>query len=45
MLYDFLNDFIYMENHLWNAYNNNDREELIKLRDRYMEQDKFNVEE
>ena len=20
MLYDFLNDFIYMENHLWNAY-------------------------
>ena len=22
MLYDFLNDFIYMENHLWNAYGN-----------------------
>ena len=43
MLYDFLNDFIYMENHLWNAYNS--REELINKRERYINQDKFNTDE
>ena len=43
MLYDFLNDFIYVENHLWNAYNN--REELINKRECYINQDKFNTDE
>ena len=43
MLYDFLNDFIYVEKHLWNAYNS--REEKINIRERYMEQDKFNTDE
>ena len=43
MLYDFLNDFIYMENHLWNAYNS--REELINKRDFNINQDKFNTDE
>ena len=43
MLYDFLNDFIYMENHLWNAYNS--REELINKRECYINQDKFNTDE
>ena len=43
MLYDFLNDFIYMENHLWNAYNS--REELINKRECYLNQDKFNTDE
>ena len=43
MLYDFLNDFIYMENNLWNAYNS--REELINKRERYINQDKFNTNE
>ena len=42
MLYDFLNDFIYVENNLWNAYNN--REELINKRERYINQDKFNTD-
>ena len=32
MFYDFLNDFIYVENHLWNAYNS--REELINISER-----------
>ena len=41
MLYDFLNEFIYVENHLWNAYNS--REEKINKRECYMEQDKFNT--
>ena len=43
MLYDFLNDFIYVEKHLWNAYNS--REEKINIRECYMEQDKFNTDE
>ena len=43
MLYDFLNDFIYVENHLWNAYNS--REEKINIRKCYIEQDKFNTDE
>ena len=43
MLYDFLNDFIYVENNLWNAYNS--REEKINIRKCYMEQDKFNTDE
>ena len=43
MLYDFLNDSIYMENHLWNAYNS--REELINKRECYINQDKFNTDE
>ena len=32
MLYDFLNEFIYMEKHLWDAYNS--REELINIPER-----------
>ena len=32
MFYDFLNDFIYVEKHLWNAYNS--REELINNHER-----------
>ena len=36
MLYDFLNDFIYVEKHLWDAYDN---KELVYLN--YMEQCKF----
>ena len=36
MLYDFLNDFIYVEKHLWDAYGN---KELVYLN--YMEQCKF----
>ena len=43
MFYDFLNDFIYVENNLWNAYNN--REERINKRERYINQDKFNTDE
>ena len=43
MFYDSINDYIYVENHLWNAYNN--REEKINIRERYMEQDKFNTDE
>ena len=43
MLYDYLNDFTYVENHLWNAYNS--REEKINIREHYMEQDKFNTSE
>ena len=43
MLYDFLNNFIYVENHLWNAYNS--RQELINKRERYINQDKFNTDE
>ena len=42
MLYDFLNDFIYVENNLGNAYNN--REELINKRERCINQDKFNTD-
>ena len=41
ILYDSLNDFIYTENHLWNAYAN--KEELDYLN--YMEQCKFYIEE
>ena len=41
MLYDLLNEFIYTENHLWNAYAN--KEELDYLN--YMEQCKFYIEE
>ena len=40
MLYDFLNDFIYVENNLWNAYNS--REEKINKRERYINQVKLN---
>ena len=43
MLYGFLNDYLYVENHLWDAYNS--REEKINIRERYMEQDKFNTNE
>ena len=43
ILYDSLKDFMYVENHLWNAYNN--REEKINIRERYIEQDKFNTDE
>ena len=43
MFYDSINDYLYVENHLWNAYNN--REEKINIRERYMEQDKFNTSE
>ena len=32
MLYDFLNEFIYMEKHLWDVYNS--REELINIPER-----------
>ena len=32
IFYDFLNDFIYVENHLWNAYNS--KEELINIPER-----------
>ena len=42
-LYGFLNDYLYVENHLWDAYNS--REEKINIRERYMEQDKFNTDE
>ena len=34
MLYDFLNDYFYVENNSSNAYNN--REELINKRERYI---------
>ena len=43
MLYNSINDYLYVENHLWNAYNS--REEKINIRERYMEQDKFNTSE
>ena len=43
MLYDFLIDFIYVENNLWNAYNS--RQELINKRECYINQDKFNTNE
>ena len=43
MLYDSINDYLYVENHLWNAYNS--REEKINIRERYIEQDKFNTDE
>ena len=43
ILYDSINDFMYMEKHLWNAYNS--REEKINIRERYIEQDKFNTDE
>ena len=42
MLYDFFNDFIYVENNLWNAYNS--RQELINKRECYINQDKFNID-
>ena len=43
ILYDSLKDFLYVEKHLWDAYNS--REEKINIRKRYMEQDKFNTSE
>ena len=43
ILYDSLKDFIYVEKHLWDAYNS--REEKINIREHYMEQDKFNIDE
>ena len=43
ILYDSLKDFMYMEKHLWDAYNS--REEKINIRERYIEQDKFNTYE
>ena len=43
MFYDSINDYLYVENHLWNAYNS--REEKINIRECYMEQDKFNTSE
>ena len=43
ILYDSLSDFLYVEKHLWDAYNS--REEKINIRERYMEQDKFNTDE
>ena len=39
MFYDFLNEFIYMENHLWNAYYGSCKKELDILN--YMEQCKL----
>ena len=42
MLYDFSNDFIYVENNLWNAYNS--RQERINIRECYINQDKFNID-
>ena len=43
ILYDSLNEFTYVEKHLWNAYNS--REERINKRERYINQDKFNTDE
>ena len=43
VFYDMLSDYTYCESHLWNAYNS--REEKINIRERYMEQDKFNTQE
>ena len=43
MLYDSINDYLYVEKHLWDAYNS--REEKINIRECYMEQDKFNTDE
>ena len=41
ILYDSLKDYLYVEKHLWDAYNS--REEKINTCKRYIEQDKFNL--
>ena len=43
ILYDSLKDYLYVEKHLWDAYNS--RKEKINIRECYMEQDKFNTDE